>query len=237
MGLEQHTPLEVVHVPSGTRAQFIVTGERPTRNRPLSVIDGSARATISLDGPCSIQVDAYADDLTRGSRRTVTVDADPARSATVRVDLAGDVTRDVELRLEGPSVRGPMEIRFRRHAAADAPRETSACSLVDGRGERPCVLPAGRWIWLTRGGFDGFAFGVVEVGAAAAPVKLSTHLVPHPRAELGAGIEVLEVDGVAPPPLVAGKAVEMRWENLPELRDAAEIWLPVNVRYRVLERR
>jgi hypothetical protein len=229
--------LEVAHIPSGARAEYIVTGERPTRNRPLTVVDGRARATISLDGPSSIQIDASSGDRMRGSRRTVTVDADPSRSAIVRVDLGGDVAREVEILLAGPNVRGPMEILFRRHAAADAPRETSACGLVDGRSERPCVLPAGRWTWLCRGGFGGFAVGVVEVGAAAEPVKLSARLVAHPRAELGAGVEVLEVDGVAPPPFVAGKPIEMRWEYLPETRDVAEIWLPANLRYRVLERR
>lgn len=233
----QDVALEVVRVPAGAKLNCIVSGERPTRVVPLTVADGHASTTLALDRAVLVQVDASYDDGLQQMRRTLLVDVDPSRTHAVSVDLRGDALREVEIVIAGPADPGPTQLVLKRLVGAVEPRESSVCAIVDRRSVRPCVLPPGRWAWLCRGGFGGFALGIVDIGDGTEPVRLEARLVSHPRAELGAGVEVLDVGGIVPSWFLLGGRFEMRWANLPESLDRAELWLPENLRYRVLAAR
>jgi len=194
---------------------------------------GIVERRLALDGPATISVGWQ---LSRGgeSGKVRSIDVNPASMPVVEVDLQGDQTREVRLDLGG--VAAPAQSQLVLKAAHELTTSGSMISLrFEGtKGVAPIVVDPGRYLAILAG-LPGLAVEEITIpeGPRGAPLTIAFQLKEHPRAELGAGVELTRVGTIE---LDANfrKALTLRFARRTELAALDTIWLPANCAFTVL---
>jgi hypothetical protein len=202
---------------------------------------GSLERKLLLDGPRRLYVIESFDRSNRHSSTQRLIDVDPAISTVVEVDLAAGEERVV--RFEGDLADFPRKatLRFQRVLANGSCEANVALELlvVDGVASDPITIDAGRYLYRLDSTPRGPAviLGVVDVGRfdGHGELTIRCELEPHAKADLGAGFDVVGIDGMQ-----AGKDSEtlfrLRFADVPTLAGVETILLPRGTKFTLLDR-
>ncbi len=223
--------LRLVNCPPSGVVGILVEDDREGQWLRVPMTEGSTTVTkrVKLDRARYLEV-SFSGENEPGSesrsmqRRLV----DPFSQGVVEIDLHGDEHRMVFLEIENIA---PEELMVVFVSLEDSASSQVLVDLECGASRSPAILPAGRYLWIARGGFPGIAAGVADVHRSG-DVKLSTRMKEHPRAALGKGITLEEIDGFSLAALDE-RARRIDWDDAPELNEAGTIHLPARCRFTV----
>lgn len=235
--------LRLVRCPEQGFASIVVEdhGALSPLGRVIAVHGGTVERHLRLDQRTRVVVSYFKDR----QRQTAIVhrdfEVDPATTSVLEVDLSGEGARRIELTLSVGELPNAVTLLLQRVEEGDKvnPVVGVQARLVDGVSADPIALEPGRYLYSldVRSGSRAFVLGVAQVEKAPddVPFEIRCELEAHSRAELGAGVDITEVSGLAP---AAGGGVlrRLKFSDDPALEKADTIFLPKGAKFTVLEK-
>jgi len=215
---------------------------------------GTFERRLRLEGATTIYVLQFLDPTLQRMSTQRRLEVDPATTPVLEVDLAAEEARTVSLVLSAGTLPQKGKLTLSR-VGADGTSEQEFFANVDFADGESCVpvsIEPGRylyWLSATPGG-AALVLGVADVARATGgrTLVIRCELEAHPKSDLGAGVDITEVDGVRssgrssllkrprlasdPSPILQ----RMRFVDDPSLAAVDTIFLPRGAKFTVLEK-
>jgi hypothetical protein len=184
--------------PDGALRVLVLQPENEPKSENVACAGSTCAHRIEVQGAAEVTIEwnPGTDHRAAGIRRRVHID--PARDSAREIDLGGDRMREIELVARGATLPSFLTLAFVRLDAPDGlAAEIAQVTLRDGKAASKLALAPGRWLFTCGDPQRTTAIaGIVDVDAAATPLHIERDVVSKDRAELGAGLRLLALDGV-----------------------------------------
>jgi hypothetical protein len=231
--------LRMINLPaSGTIIMFIAdVAGGPSQHENFAFTGPEVAHVIRVQGPVRVNVHSQAGPAGSKTEFATTITIDPQATPEVVVDMHDKHARKAEITMNGSPPAGETVLSFIALDESGARTgQGSNFALTDGKSDGVTALPGGRYMyWLNTLKHHGLICGIVNVPEAgdATVVKIDWHGNEIPRDRLGAGVELVSIDGVS---CAAMKPFEkqVRWSPAWGA-DVTTLWMPEKCEYTVLK--
>jgi hypothetical protein len=224
--------------PNGTIAMFISDVAGGPSQREIFGFTGPELAhVLHVQGPVRVNIHSQTRGPGSKTEFATTVTIDPRVTPEVVVDMHDEHARRAEITLNGVPPVGETVLSFIALDDTGARAgQFSNFALTDGKSDSATALPGGRYMyWLNTDKHRGLICGIVNVAEPAdeSLVRIDWRGNEIPRERLGAGVELVSVDGFSCANLNPFEK-QVRW-SLAWGADVKTLLMPDKCEYTVLK--